>query len=120
MYRTGHSNKAADVPNHHPFNPSIDFKSEADSDKVEVISYSLVYEGIDQCFNSSKIPEDLKQKAQDIRCVVQSVADKEDKEEIVSTLNDVSIIWKNYIQRNEGGAEKRSNTQNGVQSGHGW
>ena len=74
-------------------------KSElTDSNEVEVISYSLVCNevevilyssvcgALDQCLNGSKIPKDLKQEAQDISCVVQSLVEEEDKEEIVSTV----------------------------------
>ena len=74
-----------------------------------------------QCLNSSKISEDLKQKAQNISCAVQSTSGIErDKEEIVTTLNAVSIFWKNYTRRNEGGAAERSDTQIGVETGHSW
>ena len=52
----------------------------------------MVCEAIDQCLNSYKIPENLKQKAQDITCAVQSIVEEEDKEEIVSALNAVSIF----------------------------
>ena len=82
-YQTGHSNWAADAVSHHPFNPSCDSKSKStDSNEVEVISYSstcgevetlpysLVCEALDQCLNGSKIPENLKQEAQDISCAV--------------------------------------------------
>ena len=112
-YQTGHSNRTADALSHHPFNPSCDFDTElTDSDEVEVISYSatcneveaipylLVCEALDQCLNGSKIPEVLKQEAQDIRCVVQSIVEEEDKEyeeelkEIVSEVNAVSIFGK--------------------------
>ena len=105
-YHTGHSNKAADALSCHPFNPSCDSKSETDSNEVEVISYSsvfdevevishpLVCEAIDQCCNSSKIPKDLKQKAQDTNCVVQLLVEEEDKEEIVSTVNAVFVFGK--------------------------
>ena len=62
-YRTGHSNKATDALSHCPFKPSCNFQSETDSDEVEVLSYSSMCEAIDQCLNSSKIPEDLKQEA---------------------------------------------------------
>ena len=57
-----------------------------------MISYSSVFEAVDQCLNSVKIPEDLKQEAQNICCVVQSIVEEEDKNEIVSTLNAVSIF----------------------------
>ena len=93
-YQTDHSNKAVDALNCCPFNPSCNFDSGTDSNEVEVISYSLVCEAIDQCLYSSKIPEDLKQKAQDISCAVQSIVEEEGKEEIVSTLNAVSIFRK--------------------------
>ena len=93
-YQTGHSNKDADAFSCHPFNPSCNSESKADSNEVEVISYSLVCEAIDQCLNGSKIPKDLKQKAQVISCVVQSIVEEDDKEEIVSTVNAVSIFGK--------------------------
>ena len=112
-YRTGHSNRATDALSHHPFNPSCNFDNEStDSDEVEVISYSatcnevetipysVVCEALDQCLNGSKIPEVLKQEAQDISCVVQSIVEEEDKQyeeelkEIVSKLNAVSIFGK--------------------------
>ena len=63
-------------------------------DEVEVIPYSLVGEALDLCLNGSKIPEDLKQEAQDISCVVQSLVEEEDKEEIVSIVNAISIFGK--------------------------
>ena len=68
-YQTGHSNRTMDPLCHCPYSPSCDFESESDSDEVEAIPYSSVCEAIDQCLNSSKIPEDLKQEAQDISCV---------------------------------------------------
>ena len=94
--------------------------SESNSDEVEVISYSLVCEAIDQYLYSSKIPEDLKQEAQNISCVIQSVVGEEDREEIVSTLNAVSPFWKSYPRGNEGGAAERSDTQTSVSSNHSW
>ena len=93
-YQTGHSNKATDALSYHLFNPSCDSKSETDGNEVEVISYSSVCEAIDWCLNGSKIPKDLKQKAQDISCVVQSIVEEEDKEEILSMVNAVSIFGK--------------------------
>ena len=106
-YQTGHSSKAAYALSLHPFNPSSDSKSEStDSDEVEVIFYSsvcnevevilysLVCEALDQCLNGSKIPEDLKQEAQDISCAVQSLMEEEDKEEIVSTVSALSVFGK--------------------------
>ena len=91
-YQTGHSNKAGGALSHCPFNPSCNSKNETDSNEVEVISYSSVCEAVDQCINSSEIPEDLEQKAQD-SCAVQSIVE-EDKEEVVSTVNVVSIFLK--------------------------
>ena len=112
-YQTGHSNRAADALSHHPFNPSCNVDTEStDSDEVEVISYSatcnevetipysVVCEALDQCLNGSKIPEVLKQQAQDISCAVQSIVEEEDKQneeelkEIVSKVNAVSIFGK--------------------------
>ena len=112
-YQTGCSNRAADALSCHPFNPSCNFNTEStDSDEVEVISYAatcnegetipylLVCEALDQCLNGSKIPEVLKQEAQDISCAVQSIVEEEDKEyeeelkEIVSKVNAVSVFWK--------------------------
>ena len=108
---------------HHPFNPSCNFDTEStDSNEVEVISYSaicngvetipylLVCEALDQCLNGSKIPEVLKQEAQDISCVVQSIVEEEyeqyeeELKEIVNEVNAVSIFWKNITRKNEGGA----------------
>ena len=112
-YQTGHSNRAADALSHRPFNPSCNFNTESTySDEVEVISYSatcngvetipylLVCEALDQCLNGSKIPEVLKQKAQDISCVVQSIVEEEyeqyeeELKEIVSKVNAVSVFRK--------------------------
>ena len=111
-YQTGHSNRAADALSCHLFNPSFDCNTEStDSNEVEVISYStscnevetipylLVCEALDQCLNGSKIPEVLKQEAQDISCVVQSIVEEdkqyeEELKEIVSKVNAVSIFGK--------------------------
>ena len=109
-YQTGHSNRAADTLSHCPFNPFCDFETEStDSDKVEVISYSatcngvetipylLVCEALDQCLHGSKIPEVLKQEAQLLSCVVQSIVEGEHKQEIneiVSGIDAVSIFGK--------------------------
>ena len=104
-YQTGHTNRATDALSHCPFNSSCDSKSKmADSDEVEVISYSstydevetipysLVCETLDQCLNGSKIPEDLKQEAQGISCVVQSLVEEEDKQEIEETVSIVDAV----------------------------
>ena len=112
-YQTGHSNRAADALSHRPFNPSYNFETEStDSIEVEVISYSatcnevetipylVVCEALDQCLNGSKIPEVLKQEAQDISCVVQSIVEEEDKlyeeelKKVVSGVNAVSDFGK--------------------------
>ena len=109
-YRTGHSNRATDALSHCPFNPSCNFENEStDSNEVEVISYSatcdgvetipysLVCEALDKCLNGSKIPEVLKQKAQEISCAVQSIVEEEDKSEIhkiVSEVDAVSVFGK--------------------------
>ena len=109
-YQTGHSNRAADALSHCPFNPSCNFKSEStDSNEVDVISYSatcdgvetipysLVCEALDQCLNGSKIPEVLKQEAQEISCAVQSIVEEEYKQEIneiVSEVDAVSVFGK--------------------------
>ena len=91
-YWTGHSNRVADALSHCPFNPSCDIESKTNSGEVEVISYSFVCEAIDQSLISMKIPEDLKQEAQNISCAVQLIIEEEDKNEIVSTLNAVPIL----------------------------
>ena len=109
-YQTGHSYRAAYALSHCPFNPSCNFETEStDSDEVEVISYSatcngvetipysLVCEALDQCLNGSKIPEVLKQEAQQISCAVQSIVEEEYKQEInkiVSEIDAVSIFGK--------------------------
>ena len=109
-YQTGHSNRATDALSCHPFNPSCDFKTEStDSNEVEVISYSATCDGVetipylsvcealDQCLNGSKIPEVLKQEAQEISCAVQSIVEEEYKQEIneiVSEVDAVSIFGK--------------------------
>ena len=110
-YRTGCSNRATDALSCRPFNPSCDFETEStDSDEVEVISYSaasnevetipysVVCEALDQCLNGSKIPEVLKQEAQDISCAVLTIVEEEDKlyeeelKEVISEINAVSVF----------------------------
>ena len=72
----------------------------ATCNEVETIPYSLICEALDQCLNGSKIPEVLKQEAQDISCAVQSIVEEDDKQneeelkEIVSKVNAVSIFGK--------------------------
>ena len=104
-YWTGCSNRAADALSCHPFNPSCNFESEStDSNEVDVISYSatcdgvktipysLVCEGVDQCLNGSKIPEVLKQEAQEISCAVQSIVEEEYKQEIDEIVSEVDAV----------------------------
>ena len=104
-YQTGHSNRAADALSHCPLNPSCDFDSEStDGDEVDVISYSVTCDGVetiphlsvcealDQCFNGSKIPEVLKQEAQEIRSAVQSIVEEEYKQEINEIVNEVDAV----------------------------
>ena len=93
--------------------PSCNFNNKStDSGEVEVISYAaacnevetipylLVCEALDQCLNGLKIPEVLKQEAQDISCAVQTIVEEEDKQyeeelkEIVSEVNAVSVFGK--------------------------
>ena len=57
----------------------------------------MVCEALDQCLNSSKIPEVLKQEIQEISYSVQSVVEeeyKQEKDEIVSEVDAVSIFGK--------------------------
>ena len=66
-------------------------------DGVETIPYSSVCEALDQCLNGSKIAEVLKQEAQEISCVVQSIVEEEYKQEIdviVSEVDAASIFGK--------------------------
>ena len=69
----------------------------ATCNEVETIPYLLVCEALDQCLNGSKIPEVLKQEAQDISCAVQSIVEEkyeQYEEEIVSKVNAVSVFGK--------------------------
>ena len=58
----------------------------------------MVCEALDQCLNGSKIPEVLKQEAQDISCAVQTIVKEEDKlyeeelKEVASEVNAVSVF----------------------------
>ena len=93
-YRTGRSNRATDALSHHPFNPTCDdsfSETKADSDECEVISYSSVWEAVDLCLNSTKIPEDLKQGVQDITCAIME-EENMNENKIVSSLNAVSTF----------------------------
>ena len=59
--------------------------------EFESISYSLVCDAVDLCFNSIQIPEDLKQEAQNISCAIMKEED-ENENKIVSSLNAVSTF----------------------------
>ena len=90
----GHSKRATDALSSHPFNPKCDdsfTENKANSEEFEVISYSSVCEAVDLCLNSKKIPEDLKQEAQNINCAIMEEEDSNEKE-IVSNLNAVSTF----------------------------
>ena len=79
-YRTGCSNRAIDTLSHCPFNPSCDDSfsdSDTDSNEFEVISYSSVSETVDLCLNSTKIPENLKQEAQNISCAIEPITEED-------------------------------------------
>ena len=65
--------------------------SKSDCEKFEVILYSSVCEAVDLCLNSTKIPKDLKQEAQNISCAIESIIE-EDKNKIVGDVNAVSIF----------------------------
>ena len=90
-YQTGCSNRATDALRCHPFNPSCNdsfTKSKADNEEFEIISYSLVCEAVDLCLNSTKVPKDLKQEAQNISCAIMEEEDKNENK-IVTSLNAV-------------------------------
>ena len=69
-------------------------KSESGSDcnEVEVISYSLICEVVDEYLNTTKVPDDLKKEALSISCAIQSIVEEEDAEEIQGMLNSVSVL----------------------------
>ena len=93
-YWTSHSNRAADALSHCPFNLSCGdtfTESEANSEEFEDISYSMVCKTVDLCLSSIKIPEDLKQEAQNISCTIMEEVD-EIENKIVSNLNAVSTF----------------------------
>ena len=96
-YKIGHYNRAVDALGQHPCKPFCDIDSKTDSNGMEIISDSSVCGAVDQCPNSPKIHKDIKQEAQHISCVVQSIVEEEDNEEIVSTLNAVSLFEKLHL-----------------------
>ena len=59
---------------------------------MEVISYSSIYEVVDEYLNTTKVPDDLKKEALSISCTVQSIVEEEDEEEIQGMVNFVSVL----------------------------
>ena len=70
----------------------INRESGSDYNEVEVISYSLVCEVVDEYINTTKVPDDLKKQALSISCAIQPIMEKEDEEEIQGMLNSVSVL----------------------------
>ena len=92
-YRTGRSNRATDVLNRHPpTEEEVNEERGSDCNEVEVISYSLVFEVVDEYLNTTKVPDDLKKEAQSISCTIQPVMEEEDAEEIKGMFNSVSVL----------------------------
>ena len=92
-YRTGRSNRATDALSRclHT-DEEINQEKDSDCDEVEVISYSLACEVVDEYLNTTKVPDDLKKEAQSISCVIQPIMEEEDAEEIKGMLNSVSVL----------------------------
>ena len=69
-------------------------KSESGSDcsELEVISYSLICEVVDEYLSTTKVPDDLKKEALSISCTIQSIVEEEDVEEIQGMLNSGSVL----------------------------
>ena len=107
-YQTGRSNKAADALSRHPYNDDSVIKSDSDSDEVEVISYSSVYEVVDLYLDTTKIPDDLKKEALSISCMVQPLIEEEDAEYIEGMLNAVSVF--NYITPEDMAKEQKKDS----------
>ena len=63
-----------------------------DIGEVKIISYSSVCEVINSYFETSKIPDDLRNEALSISCAVQSIVEKEDAAEIMVLLNVLSVF----------------------------
>ena len=59
---------------------------------MEFVSYSSVFEVVDEYLNTTKVPDDLKKEALSISCMVQSIVEEEDAEEIQGVLNSVSVL----------------------------
>ena len=92
-YQTGRCNKAANTLSRHPHTEE-ETKSErgSDYDEVEVISQSSVCEVVDEYLTNPKVPDDLKKEALSISCMVQSIVEEEDADEIQGMLNSVSVL----------------------------
>ena len=92
-YQTGRSNKAANALSRHPHTEEeTKIERGSDCNEVEVISYSLICEVVDKYLNTTKVPDDLKKEALSISCVVQSIVEEEDAEEIQGVLSSVSVL----------------------------
>ena len=70
----------------------INRESSSDCDEIEVISYSLVCEVVDDYLNAMKVPDDLKKEALSTSCAIQPIMEEEDAEEIQGMLNSVSVL----------------------------
>ena len=92
-YQIRRSNKAADALSRHPHNDEeTKIKRGSECDKVEVISYSSFCQVVDEYLNTAKVLDDLKKEALSISCIIQSIVEEEDAEEIQSMLNSVSVL----------------------------
>ena len=69
-----------------------------------MIAHSSVCEARDQCLNSTKIPEDLKQEVQNISCAVQPIIEEEDKDEIVPSMLS-PFLSKYHLENGRGAVE---------------
>ena len=86
-YRTGRSNRAANALSRHPHTKEeIHRERASDCNEVEVISYLLVCEVVDEYLITTKVPDDLKREAQSISCTIQSIMEEEEAEEIKGML----------------------------------
>ena len=92
-YRTGRSNRTTDALSRCPHtDEEINQEKGSDCNEVEAILYSLVCEVVDEILNTTKVPDDLKTKAQSISCVIEPIMEEEDAEEIKGMLNSVSVL----------------------------
>ena len=66
--------------------------SGSDCSEVEVISYSLVCEVVNEYLNTTKVPDDLKKEALSISCTIQPIMEEENAEEIQAMLNSMSVL----------------------------